>query len=129
TLDEKRFGVFECARMSDHPLMAGVPFQLRIPHSRCNELHEDRLTSCHYEILTKSDEAGVDMFVKKRKSLFVFFQGHPEYDQRALLREYRRDIGRFLRGERDSYPGLPHGYVDSCAADALNAFRAQAQAQ
>ena len=126
TLDEKRFGVFECARMSDHPLMAGVPFQSRIPHSRCNELQEDRLTSCHYEILTKSDEAGVDMFVKKRKSLFVFFQGHPEYDQRALLREYRRDIGRFLGRQRETYPAMPQGYFDDVAAGALARFRERA---
>jgi len=52
------------------------------------------------------------MFVKERKSLFLFFQGHPEYDADSLPREYRRDVGRFLRSERESYPGMPKGYFD-----------------
>ena len=30
------------------------------------------------------------MFLKQRKSLFVFFQGHLEYDSQTLLREYVR---------------------------------------
>ena len=28
------------------------------------------------------------MFVKQRQSLFVFLQGHPEYDANSLLLEY-----------------------------------------
>jgi homoserine O-succinyltransferase len=125
-LDEKRFGMFECASTSDHPLMAGVPALMRIAHSRCNELPEQALRSSGYTILTHSSEAGVDAFVKQGKSLFVFFQGHPEYDERALLREYRRDIGRFLRRERETYPILPRGYFDDVAADVLAAFRNEA---
>ena len=34
-------------------------------------------------VLTQSAEGGVDSFVKKKKqSLFVHFQGHPEYAPR-----------------------------------------------
>ena len=66
------------------------------------------------------------MFVKQRSSLFVFFQGHPEYDARTLLREYRRDVGRFLRGEREDYPAMPQGYFHRYATSLLNAFREQA---
>ena len=66
---------------------------MQIPHSRWNEVRADALTACGYEILTQSAEAGVDLFVKKKKdSLFVHFQGHPEYSVRTLLKEYRRDI-------------------------------------
>jgi homoserine O-succinyltransferase len=122
-LDEKRFGVFECARSSDHALLAGVPPHIRIAHSRCNELAQDALAGCGYSILTRSAEAGVDAFVKEDKSLFVFFQGHPEYDERALLREYRRDVGRYLRRERETYPHLPRGYFDRAATAMLNVFR------
>jgi homoserine O-succinyltransferase len=122
-LDEKRFGIFDCAVVSDHPLTAGIPARIRIPHSRCNELPEPSLAACGYTILTRSPEAGVDAFVKQRDSLFVFFQGHPEYDERALLREYRRDIGRFLRRERETYPGLPRGYFDDVSANVLAAYR------
>jgi homoserine O-succinyltransferase/O-acetyltransferase len=42
------------------------------------------------------------MFVKYNRSLFVLLQGHPEYDSATLLREYRRDVGRFLRRLRRS---------------------------
>jgi homoserine O-succinyltransferase len=122
-LAEKRFGIFECARASDHPLMAGVPARIRIAHSRCNELRENELTSRGYTVLTHSGEAGVDAFVKQGKSLFVFFQGHPEYDECALLREYRRDVGRFLRRERETYPNMPQGYFDAAAAEVLVGFR------
>ena len=122
-LEDKQFGVFDCAIVAEHPLMAGIPGRIQIPHSRWNALPEPALASRGYITLTRSAEAGVDTFIKQRKSLFVLFQGHPEYDERALLREYRRDIGRFLRRERDTYPTMPHGYFDEVSANVLAAFR------
>jgi homoserine O-succinyltransferase len=77
-------------------------------------------------VLTRSEEAGIDTFAKRRNSLFVFFQGHPEYDGDTLLLEYRRDIGRFLRRERDSYPSMPQGYFDEDTIDALTALQQRA---
>jgi homoserine O-succinyltransferase len=97
-----------------------------MPHSRWNEIPEEALLACGYRVLTRSEDAGVDSFVKQRKSLFVFFQGHPEYDATSLLLEYRRDIGRFLRGERDTYPPMPQGYFDEETAHALTALRERA---
>jgi len=97
---------------------------MQIPHARWNEVRADALNSCGYEILLQSAQAGVDLFVKKKKdSLFVHFQGHPEYGIRTLLKEYRRDIKRFLRGERETYPTMPHGYFDDAAAKLLSEFR------
>jgi homoserine O-succinyltransferase/O-acetyltransferase len=125
-LSDKRFGVFECSKVSDHPLMATVQSQLQMPHSRWNEIPEHALVTCGYRVLTRSKVAGVDAFVKHRKSLFVFFQGHPEYEADTLLREYRRDIGRFLREERDVYPSMPQGYLDEDTVDALTALRERA---
>ena len=63
--------------------------------------------------------------MKQRKSLFVFFQGHPEYEATTLMLEYRRDIGRFLRRERDTYPPMPHGYFDEETVAALAALRGE----
>src|SRR5439155_21806844 len=126
SLGDKRFGVFECARVSEHQLTAGGPSRVRMPHSRWNEIPEDALVGAGYRILTRSKDAGVDTFVKLRKSLFVFFQGHPEYEAHSLLLEYRRDIGRFLRGERDTYPPLPQGYFDKDTVTALAALRERA---
>jgi len=128
-LDPKRSGVFECAKVSNHSLLTDLPERIRVAHSRCNELREQELTSYGYTMLTRSADAGVDAFVKQQKSLFVFFQGHPEYDERALLREYRRDIGRYLRREREIYPAMPEGYFDDVAADILVTFRERAVRQ
>jgi homoserine O-succinyltransferase len=125
-LGDKRFGVFECVRVSDHPLTAAAPSRLQMPHSRWNEIPEEALLACGYRVLTRSEDAGVDAFVKQRKSLFVFFQGHPEYEATTLLLEYRRDIGRFLRGERDTYPPLPQGYFDEETVHALTTLRERA---
>jgi len=125
-LGDKCFGVFECAKVLDHPLTANVPAPTNMPHSRWNEVPEDAMTACGYRVLTKSKDAGVDTFVKERKSLFVFFQGHPEYDQNTLLLEYRRDVGRFLGGVSEAYPSMPRGYFDEETADALAALRRRA---
>ena len=125
-LGDKRFGVFECVRVSDHPLTAAAPSRLQMPQSRWNEIPEEALLACGYRVLTRSEDAGVDAFVKQRKSLFVFFQGHPEYDATTLLLEYRRDIGRFLRRERDTYPPMPQGYFDQETVEALTALRERA---
>src|SRR5258707_4311659 len=74
----------------------------------------------------RSDEAGVDTFVKQRRTLFVFFQGHPEYEAVTLLLEYRRDVARYLRSERDTYPPMPQGYFDDEIERQLAALRGRA---
>jgi homoserine O-succinyltransferase len=126
-LNDKRFGVFDERRVSDHPLTAGSWDVIRIPHSRWNELPENELDSCGYVALTRSQEAGLGLFMKqKRKSLFIHVQGHPEYAAQTLLKEYRRDIKRFLKRERESYPSLPHGYFSAPAVKLLAEFRERA---
>jgi homoserine O-succinyltransferase len=123
-LSDKQFGVFDSTNICDHTLISRVAGQIRFPHSRWNEVRADELTSCGYAVLTLSAEAGVDLFVKKKKkSLFVHFQGHPEYGARTLLKEYRRDIKRFLGRERETYPTMPVGYFDSAATRLLIDFQ------
>lgn len=123
-LRDKQFGVFEFARSASHPLSDGTGGRLRFPHSRWNEVQADALTACGYVVLTQSAEGGVDSFVKKKKrSLFVHFQGHPEYGAQTLLKEYRRDIRRFLRNERETYPSMPIGYFDAVSAKLVTEFR------
>jgi homoserine O-succinyltransferase len=97
-----------------------------VPHSRQNEVHEDELVSKGYRILTRSPEVGADIFVREDVVLFIFLQGHLEYDTEALFREYRRDVGRFLAGERDDYPEMPTGYFNSEAASGLVTFQERA---
>jgi homoserine O-succinyltransferase len=127
-LDQKLSGVFECEAVADDALFADLGSQLRVPHSRLNDVPEPALRAAGYRVLSRSAAAGVDAFVKDNDdaSRFVFFQGHPEYDADSLLREYRRDVGRYLRGERDAYPEMPHGYFDSAAKFLAEDFRIRA---
>lgn len=126
-LGEKRFGVFNERKASNHALLEGVLTSIRIPHSRWNELNESDLRSAGHTILTKSKEAGVGIFAKQKStSLFICIQGHPEYDTDTPFKEYRRDIKRFLRGEREAYPAMPKGYFGSAATDLLARFEERA---
>ncbi len=118
---EKVFGVFENMRVSPHGLTADLPIRFKLPHSRWNGIPEEALVGSGYNVLSRSDEAGVDTFVKQEKSLFVFFQGHPEYEPDTLLREYRRDIGRYFRGEMDTWPTTPRNYFDQATEELLRA--------
>jgi homoserine O-succinyltransferase len=124
-LGAKLFGVFDCDKATDHPLVSGPP-RWRTPHSRQNGVSEGDLERAGYRVLSRSPEAGVDMFVKDRGSLFVFLQGHPEYDATALFGEYRRDVRRFLSGENARYPELPRGCFAEEATAALLVFRERA---
>jgi homoserine O-succinyltransferase len=111
---------------TDHPLLAGGPARSLVPHSRWNDVPADALAGAGYDVLTRSPDVGADMFVKHDRSLMVFLQGHPEYDPTTLLREYRRDVGRFLRHEREGYPALPRYYLDGASERSLEAFRRRA---
>jgi homoserine O-succinyltransferase len=126
---EKLSGLFACAAGETHPMMRGVALPMNIPHSRGNDLAERDLKAAGYRILTRAPVAGVDTFARQEGSFHLFFQGHPEYEPATLLREYRRDIGRFLRGERDSYPDAPQDYFDTEAAAWAEAFRDRAIAE
>jgi homoserine O-succinyltransferase len=128
-LKEKRFGIFDCQLVADHPMLLDFPVPVCVPHSRYNDLPERPLASCGYRILTRSVTAGVDMFAKLDGSFFLFFQGHPEYDADSLLREYRRDAARFLNGERYRYPAMPFGYFNAESEALAEAFRIRARTE
>jgi homoserine O-succinyltransferase len=124
--DDKLFGIFECVRELDHPLTAGTPSRIKLPHSRWNGLSKEALAGCGYSVLTRIADAGVDTFIKQQEKLFVFFQGHPEYESDTLLREYRRDIGRYFKGETETFPSMPRNYFDRDTVDVLIGLGARA---
>ena len=124
-LPSKCIGVFPQTKVEDHPLTDGLPRIFKTPHARWNAVPEGTaLADCGYSVLSRSIEAGVDCFVKRQnKSLFVYFQGHPEYEALSLLGEYRRDMGRFLRGESEICPTIPKGYFGAEAEGILAVFQ------
>ena len=126
-LAEKCTGLFPVKRTCEHPLLAGLRGAHRVAHSRYNDLPEADLVASGYKVLTHSPTIGVDLFVKQWQSLFVYLQGHPEYDAQALRREYRRDVWRFLDGGMATYPNVPRGYFSADMEAALQDFSDRAQ--
>ena len=126
-LPQKRCGVYEHSILAGHPLLAGVSMPMPMPHSRWNELSPGALRAAGYTLLSWSEETGADAFVREQRSPLLFFQGHPEYEDATLLKEYRRDVGRYLRAEQAHYPTLPCGYLSARAAATLAAFQEQAR--
>jgi homoserine O-succinyltransferase/O-acetyltransferase len=124
SLPDKQFGVFTFAKSGKHELIGGTEELVRFSHSRWNEVQARALTDSGYLVLTQSSDGGVDTFVKKKKrSLFVHFQGHPEYAAETLLKEYKRDIKRFLKKERETYPSMPRSYFDAAGEKFVTDFR------
>jgi homoserine O-succinyltransferase len=121
-LPRKLAGVYEFDRASNHPLLRGVTEPVHVPHSRLNGLSSNDLARRGYEVLTHSADSGVDAFVKQYKSVFLFLQGHPEYEPESLYREYRRDMARFLEGQQDTCPALPDNYFDRKTSVLFAAF-------
>lgn len=129
-LGRKLSGVFDCQiNSASQEIVHGTPAQWRVPHSRMNGLPEDALLAHGYKILSSSSETGPDMFTRGTDNMSLFFQGHPEYSTSTLLGEYRRDVGRFLSGERGSYPEMPSPYFSAIVETALVKFRERAERQ
>lgn len=117
-LGAKLSGVFTCQRAGDD--VFGLPSKpMFTPHSRQNELVERDLAAAGYQVLARSETAGVDSFIRRGAPLGLFFQGHPEYAADSLAREYARDAARYLRGERPNHPSTPSGYFDAPTEAAL----------
>jgi len=129
TMGTKLSGVFESLRVSDHALMADAPEQWSVPHSRQFGLKTEDLLACDYRLMTVSPKAGADIFIKQRRSLSVYLQGHMEYGPLSLFREYARDVEHYLNREREIYPEQPVGYFPPAAAAAFDAFEVQAKAE
>jgi homoserine O-succinyltransferase len=114
----------------DDPLASGLPHEVAVPHSRLNEVPEDELVNAGYRIVVGGTGSPAGWAVAAREcgdTLFVLCQGHPEYSTLSLLREYRRDVRRFLFGRGTlAYPRLPEGYLSPLAVHRLERFAARA---
>lgn len=110
----KRWGVFP-HRVVDrkHPLVAGVNTRFDVPHSRFNEIYPEQFAQAALKVLVVSEDDDVHLAVSEDGFRLVFFQGHPEYDLISLLKEYKREIGRYIDGTVDQYPVFPENYFSS----------------
>jgi homoserine O-succinyltransferase len=123
----KRWGVYS-HRVVDrkHPLVTGVNTRFDVPHSRFNQIDRSQFEQSGLHVLVESEEAGVHLAVSEDLFRLVFFQGHPEYDVISLLKEYKREVVRFARGERTDYPPLPEHYFSAQSEAILAEHQEQA---
>jgi homoserine O-succinyltransferase len=113
-LGAKLSGVFECQRGSTlHRLTAGLPPRWCCPHSRYNGLSSEALAASGYTVLTRGDGVGADIFTRGDNPASFYFQGHPEYQPFTLLREFLRDLRRYVVGETTACPSVPVAYLDA----------------
>jgi homoserine O-succinyltransferase/O-acetyltransferase len=128
-LAAKCCGVFG-GEASEAPLANRLPKTAPVPHSRINDVPERALVEAGYRIVVGSGGSGAGWSIAAREQgagTFVLCQGHPEYSTESLLREYRRDVRRFLFGRGGfAYPALPEGYFDPQGIAVLEAFRERA---
>jgi homoserine O-succinyltransferase len=106
-LDRKIFGIFTQTIATHHTLLHGLPDRFSVPHSRWNDIGAEDLLAGGYHVLTQGEQTGVDMFVPDDGAPQIFLQGHPEYEENALMGEYNRDLKRFESGESVYEPEKP----------------------
>lgn len=109
----KKWGVFSHKVLErTHPLVAEINTRFDVPHSRFNDVYQSDLEQKGLKILAASQQVGVHLAVSADGIRVVFFQGHPEYDDISLLKEYKREVVRFFNGDRNDYPPYPENYFD-----------------
>ena len=120
TLPAKCTGVFAQQADLAHPLAAGFRSPVFLPHSRLNTVAVDAVMHAGYAVALQSREVGWSVATKAvGRSEVVLMQAHPEYDAPSLLREYVRDVRRYVSRERDELPCLPSDCVTGPAWDKL----------
>lgn len=123
-LEQKRWGVYSHRIVDfEHPLVANINSRFDAPHSHVYEVNSHQLRDNGLQVLVSSEEADFHLATSEDGFRFVLFQGHPEYDGVSLFKEYKREVSRFVAGERQSYPQFPEHYLSREATLILNRFR------
>jgi homoserine O-succinyltransferase len=123
-LPEKRWGVYSHQiKNPAHPLVSSLPEKFAVPHSRYNEITAAQFGSAGVTVLVESEEGEVHLAVSEDGMRFVYFQGHPEYDTISLLKEYKREVSRFVAGKLAEFPPSPDHYFPVQAQEIVQKYR------
>jgi len=126
-LPQKQWGVYgHKVRHPAHPLTWEINTRFDAPHSRFNDVSADQFRTAGLTVLADSPDAGVHLAVSPDQLRIIYFQGHPEYDAISLLKEYKREVMRFLNDERDSAPRYPENYFSEEARHIASAYLREA---
>ncbi len=122
---DKKWGVFK-HQVADrkHPLTVDINTRFDVPHSRWNAVYPDQFDAAGLRILvTEEDDGCVHLATSEDGIRIVFFQGHPEYDTISLLKEFKREVMRFIDGQLDAFPPFPKHYFGQFEQALLNEYR------
>jgi homoserine O-succinyltransferase len=127
-LPEKRWGVYS-HRVAEpsHPLLREINTRFDVPHSRFNDISREQLERENLTVLVESEEGGVHMAASPDQFRIIYFQGHPEYDTTSLLKEYKREVLRYLNGELHQAPAFPANYFSEKARNIARRFVREAE--
>ncbi|MGD8384892.1 MAG: homoserine O-succinyltransferase [Lysobacterales bacterium] len=126
-LPSKQWGVYSHkVTRPAHPLTKGINTRFDAPHSRWNEISREQCEQAGLSVLACSVEAGVHLAVSRDQFSIVYFQGHPEYDANSLLKEYKREVSRYLQGDLAEPPVFPENYFSLTAETTARRFIDQA---
>ncbi len=116
-LGVKRWGVYAHRAVEPtHPLLRGTNTRFDVPHSRWHEVTSAQLRDAGLRVLVESVDGDLHLATSADGIRTVYLQGHPEYDAVSLLKEYRRELARYLDGELDALPPTPEHYLSPEAA-------------
>jgi len=124
SMGEKLWGVYS-HRVTDphHPLVNDINTRFDVPHSRYNQISREQFDRAGLKVLVESEQGGVHMAVSRDGLRVVYFQGHPEYDTISLLKEYKREVNRYIAGQRADYPPFPEHYFSLRSQAIFNEYR------
>ncbi len=127
-LPGKRWGVYSHRISSPaHPLLRDINTRFDVPHSRYNDITRRQLEKAGLTVLVEGNTGGVHMAVSPDQFRMIYFQGHPEYDKNSLLKEYKRELLRYLAGELSSPPPFPENYFPADAVKIAEQILEQAK--
>jgi homoserine O-succinyltransferase len=123
-LETKRWGVYtHRITETEHPLLRDINTRFDVPHSRNNDISREQLEAANFKILVDSPDGGVHMAVSPDQFRIVYLQGHPEYDRNSLLKEYKREIMRYIARERTDFPPNPENYFNPVVEGIIEKYR------
>jgi homoserine O-succinyltransferase len=123
-MGDKLWGVYSHrVKVPHHPLVNDINTRFDVPHSRFNQISREQFDKAGLQVLAESEQAGVHLAVSADGLRTVYFQGHPEYDTISLLKEYKREVGLFIAGKRDSWPPFPEHYFSLRSQAIFNEYR------
>jgi homoserine O-succinyltransferase len=122
-LAKKQWGVYSHKiNHPEHPLVWEINTRFDAPHSRHNEISKEQFEKAGLIVLAESDEAGAHLAVSADQFRIIYFQGHPEYDAISLLKEYKRELLRYIDDVRDSAPRFPEHYFSAQAKETASKY-------